>query len=424
MKVFKFGGASVKGAKSIINLANILKSEGYHDTFLVISAMGKMTNAFEEIILSYHTNSNDLADKIAFAKRYHANISKELFQSSHPVFDKIEALFYEINNFFLQNKNNNYDYIYDQIVGYAELISTLIISNYLNVINIQNTWLDARELIKTNRHFRNAAVDWHVTCQNITKSVRSNSLYITQGFIGAATKSIATTLGREGSDYSAAIVAYCLNAESLTIWKDVPGVLNADPRYFKHTQLLEQISYREVLEMAFYGASVIHPKTIKPLENKNIPLYVRSFTDVKGKGTLINKETPIFPLTACYTHKSDQILLSIAAKDFSFMIEHNISHIFKLFTEYKINVNLIQNSAISFSVCIEDPYNEFENLSKELTKHYEITFHRDVTLISIRHFSKDTIQKTLSNKNILLQQQSDETVQFVVKNNQSHFFTT
>lgn len=423
MKVFKFGGASIKDAKNIVNLANILKSEGFQDTFLVISAMGKMTNAFEEIVLSYHTNSDDLDEKIHFVKKYHTAILQELFQSSHSIFDKIKTLFEEMNCFFTQNKNSNYDYIYDQIVGFAELISTLIISSYLNDIKITNTWLDARKLIKTNYHFRNAVVNWDLTDDNITKMVASDSLYITQGFIGGATNTISTTLGREGSDYSAAIFAFCLHAESLTIWKDVPGVLNADPRYFKNTLLLEQISYREALELAFYGASIIHPKTIKPLENKNIPLYVRSFTNIEGKGTLINKNIPISPLTACYTYKANQILISIAAKDFSFMIEHNISHIFKLFTEYKINVNLIQNSAISFSVCIEDPYNEFDNLFKELLKHYEISYHKSVNLISIRHFTEEDIRIVLLSNTILLRQQSNETIQFVVKDTKPHIFS-
>ena len=414
VKVFKFGGASVKDAKSIINVAKILKSEGYSAVFLVISAMGKMTNAFEEEVQSYLSNSKDLAEKLAYIKNYHEAIITDLFEKSHPIFDEINLMFLEISQFFIQNKNTNYDYVYDQIVCYGELFSTKIISNYLNNNGISNSWYDARQLIKTNADFRNAIIDWEETCKNIQQLNTTNNLSISQGFIGGVSKSISTTLGREGSDYSAAIFAYCLNAESLTIWKDVPGVLNADPRYFKEAQLLNQISYREILEMAFYGASVIHPKTIKPLENKNIPLYVRSFVNPKESGTIITKGIVISPSTSCYTIKNKQILLSIATKDFSFMIEHNISHIFQLFTKYKIKVNLIQNSAISFSVCIEDPYTQFKHLYKELSEHYNITFNLDVSLLSIRHFTTKDIRAIQSKHKVLLTQQTSKTVQFIV----------
>jgi len=415
VKVFKFGGASIKDAKSVLNIVKILKSEGYKDTFLVISAMGKMTNAFESIVASYQNNSADLNEKLSFVKNYHTSILRELFEPTHPIFNEIDSLFLAIDQFFIHNTNRNYNFIYDQIVVYGELISTKIVSDYLNDKGIENIWLDARNLIKTDANYRNAMVNWKETCVNITKAVATDTLYITQGFIAGTEGNYSTSLGREGSDYSAAIAGFCLNATSITIWKDVPGVLNADPRYFKQTELLDQISYREALELAFYGASVIHPKTIKPLENKSIPLYVRSFSDLDKRGTSINNNTSTEKLTTCYTYKDNQILLSLATKDFSFMIEHNISHIFKLFTEYQIIVNLIQNSAISFSVCIEDPYSEFEKLKKELSQHYELKFHTNVGLISIRHFTKKDIKKILSSKEVLLRQQSDETVQFVVK---------
>jgi aspartate kinase len=300
-------------------------------------------------------------------------------------------------------------------VSYGELISTKIVSNYLSKNGNENTWLDARQLIHTDFQYRTANVDWTTTCQNINNAISKEKIYITQGFIGGATNDTYTTLGREGSDYTAAIFSYCLNAKSMTIWKDVPGVLNADPRFFKDTTLLEKISYREALEMAFYGATVIHPKTIKPLENKGISLFVRSFLHPELKGTEIAKGTRIFPESVCYTHKEDQILLSIATKDFSFMIEYNISHIFQIFTEHRIKVNLIQNSAISFSVCIEDLYNEFENLKNTLSDHYSIEYHENVKLISIRHYTSE-ILKDFSEKNeILLIQQSDEVAQIVIK---------
>jgi len=415
VKIFKFGGASVKDAKSVLNVVKILKSEGFKNTFLVISAMGKMTNAFEAIVTSYQNDSKDLNEKIAFVKDYHYNILQELFTPNHAVFSDIELLFQEITSFLIHNKNKNFNFVYDQIVIYGELISTKIVSNCLNNNNIEAIWLDARQFIKTDANYRSANVNWEETCSNFTEINNSDTLYITQGFIGGTDGGYSTSLGREGSDYSAAIIAFCLNATSITIWKDVPGVLSADPRYFENATLLDQISYGEVLEMAFYGASVIHPKTIKPLENKNIPLYVRSFSDSTKKGTIINNDIIVNKLPACYTYKGNQILLSIAAKDFSFMIEHNISHIFKLFTEYRIIVNLIQNSAISFSVCLEDPYSEFEKLQLELSKHYKLEFYSNVGLISIRHFSKKDIKKVLSSEEVLLKQQSNETVQFVIK---------
>lgn len=414
MRIFKFGGASIKDAKSIINVAKILKSEGYTDVFLVISAMGKITNAFEEVINSYHTNSDQLGVKLTYIKEYHEAILIDLFETSHPIFNEINLLFLEISQFFIQNKKPNYDYIYDQIVGYGELLSTKIISVYLNQVGIPNDWKDARKLIITNSNYRNASVDWEDTCVNIKQSLSPKKLCITQGFIAGDTNNNTTSLGREGSDYSAAIFAYCLNAESLTIWKDVQGVLNADPRHFKKTQLLHQISYREALEMAFYGASVIHPKTIKPLENKNIPLFVRSFANPKESGTIITKGVAILPQIASYTIKDKQILLSISTKDFSFMIEDNISHIFKLFTENRITVNLIQNSAISFSVCIEDSYGQFNKLHQELVQHYDLDFKTDVSLLSIRHFSQKIIQDILSKNTVLLKQQTNTTVQFII----------
>jgi aspartate kinase len=317
--------------------------------------------------------------------------------------------------FFKDNKNTNYDYIYDQIVSYGELISTKIISDYLQENKVDNTWLDARHLIQTDFQYRTANVDWTTTCQNIKNAVSKEKIYLTQGFIGGATNDTYTTLGREGSDYSAAIFSYCLNAESMTIWKDVPGVLNADPRHFTETTLLEKISYREALEMAFYGATVIHPKTIKPLENKNIPLLVRSFLHPEHQGTVITKGTSIYPKSICYTYKENQILLSIATKDFSFMMEYNISHIFQMFTERKIKVNLIQNSAISFSVCIEDMYHEFKNLKHSLLEHYNIEFIENVKLISIRHYTHQILQEFEETHQILLIQQSNNVAQIVIK---------
>ena len=415
MKIFKFGGAAIKNATRIINVANILKSEGYNDTVLVISAMGKMTNAFEDVVESYIKKEAVLAQKIAFVREYHFNIIKELFEENHEVNTTIDLIFLNLSSFFTTNKNLKYDYVYDQIVSFAEILSTTIISAYFKQIGIENTLLDARKLIVTNTNYRNAKVNWEKTYLNINNTISDKQLYITQGFIAGASATKTTTLGREGSDYSAAIIAHCLNAKSLSIWKDVPGVLNADPRYFESTTLLNQISYSEALEMAFYGASVIHPKTIKPLENKNIPLHVRSFIDLDEVGTVIKKGADISPKIPCYTRKENQILLSLSAKDFSFMIEHNISHIFQLFAQYKVTVNLIQNSAISFSVCIEDSYNQFDALHQELMRLYKVVYHKKVSLLTIRHFTKKSVTTVAENNKILLTQQTLDAVQFVMR---------
>jgi aspartate kinase len=415
VKIFKFGGASVKDAKSIINVTKILKSEGYQDLVLVISAMGKMTNAFEEIVKTYLSGDSKLETAIKFVREFHSTVIDELFDTNHKIYNEIDWLFLEMNQFFIKNKNFNYDYVYDQIVGYGELISTKILSNYLNKTGIDNIWVDVRELLITDNNYRNAKVDWDLSCQNINSTIQGNTLYITQGFIAGTAKKTSTTLGREGSDYSAAIFGYCLQADSLTIWKDVPGVYNADPRFFKQKKLLNQISYKEALEMAFYGASVIHPKTIKPLENRNIPLFVRSFAKPSNNGTIITNGVELEPKIACYTHKENQILLSISTKDFSFIIEENISHLFDLFTKHKIKVNLIQNSAISFSVCIEDTYRLFDKLFKELQLHYSTTYNKNVKLITIRHFQNDDIHTIKDLYDILLTQQTSKTIQFVVK---------
>ena len=415
VKIFKFGGASVKDAKSIINVTKILKSEGYQDLVLVISAMGKMTNAFEEIVKTYLSGDSKLETAIKFVREFHSTVIDELFDTNHKIYNEIDWFFLEMNQFFIKNKNFNYDYVYDQIVGYGELISTKILSNYLNKTGIDNIWIDVRELLITDNNYRNAKVDWDLSCQNINSTIQGNTLYITQGFIAGTAKKTSTTLGREGSDYSAAIFGYCLQADSLTIWKDVPGVYNADPRFFKQKKLLNQISYKEALEMAFYGASVIHPKTIKPLENRNIPLFVRSFAKPNNNGTIITNGVELEPKIACYTHKENQILLSISTKDFSFIIEENISHLFDLFTKHKIKVNLIQNSAISFSVCIEDTYRLFDKLFKELQLHYSTTYNKNVKLITIRHFQNDDIHTIKDLYDILLTQQTSKTIQFVVK---------
>ena len=414
MKVFKFGGASVKNAESIKNVVKVLKNEGLKEKVIVISAMGKMTNAFEEIIHSYCNKKDDLLDKIQEVKDFHYSILLGLFENkSHEVYTDIEHIFTEMTGFMTHNKSKDYNYIYDQIVCNGEILSTTIVSAYLTTVDAENTWVDARELIKTDNSYRDAQVDWEQTKNEISKEINSKNLTITQGFLGGNIGH-TTTLGREGSDYSAAIFAYCLDAESVTIWKDVDGVLNADPRHFQETTLLDQISYEEAIELAFYGASVIHPKTLKPLENKLIPLYVRSFLNLDKKGTVVKKGNGISPKTPCYILKRNQILISISALDFSFMVEHNLSDIFKELDTYKLKVNSIQNSALSFSVCVEDNFNNFNAFLKAVKVKYKILFTENVTLFTIRHFDTKAISEIEKNHKVLLKQTSQETIQIVV----------
>jgi aspartate kinase len=309
---------------------------------------------------------------------------------------------------------HNYDFVYDQVVSFGELISTSIVSQFLNSLSIANTWHDCRNLIDTTSVYRDAGVNWERTQEKINAHVDTSELNITQGFIGSDQHNFTTTLGREGSDYTAAIFAYCLNAESVTIWKDVPGVLNGDPNVFNNTQLLHQISYEEAIELAFYGASVIHPKTLQPLQKKEIPLLVKSFFNPTNKGTCVQKGEQIQPLIPCYIVKPNLVLLSLSSLDFSFFVEENISEIFALFHRYQIKVDLIQNSAISFSVCVDNKFNNVDKLIEELKAKFKVTYNKGVSLFTIRHFNDAAIQRIEKDKSVLLKQVTRETVQLVV----------
>lgn len=414
MRVFKFGGASVKDANGVKNVIQVLDKVGFENTLIVVSAMGKTTNAIELIIDKYLNDKSQLAEEILKLKNYHFSILNTLFESNlHPVFNKINALFTELKLFFNTNKSPNYSFIYDQVIGYGELLSTTIISHYLNDKHYKNIWLDVRHCIKTDDYYRHANVNWDATQKNIKSKVEHATLYITQGFLGSDKNNFTTTLGREGSDYTAAIFAYCLNAESVTIWKDVPGVLNGDPRFFNNTQLLNSISYTEAIELAFYGASVIHPKTLQPLQRKEIPLHVKSFLNPENAGTIVSKTQGIEPNIPCFILKQNQVLLSLSTLDFSYIVEENISEIFNLLALYKMKVDVIQNSAISFSVCFENTYNNLEQLLLHLKAKFKVTCHKKVSLYTIRHFDEASIYALEVDKTVLLKQLFQETVQIV-----------
>lgn len=416
MRIFKFGGASVKDANGVKNLVKVLQAVGHNKTLVVISAMGKTTNALEVVIDNYFNNKKELQSSIQDIKKYHNAILLDLFENeNHPVFKTVTNLFQDLSIFFDRNKSPDYNYVYDQVIGYGELVSTTIVSNYLNDIGIINNWLDVRELVKTDNYYRNAKVDWDATQEAISNNVKRNILNITQGFLGSDSNNFTTTLGREGSDYTAAIFAYCLNAESVTIWKDVPGVLNADPRYFENAQLLNQISYREAIELAFYGASVIHPKTLQPLQRKEIPLFVKSFLNPKENGTSVSKGQDLEPHVPCFIVKKNLVLISLSSLDFSFIVEENISEIFNLLAKYKMKVDVIQNSAISFSVCVDNNYKNLEKLLQHLKAKFKVDYTENVSLYTIRHFDKKSITALEENKTVLLKQLFDQTVQIVTQ---------
>jgi len=416
MRIFKFGGASVKDADGIKNVFNVLEKVGHQDTLLVISAMGKTTNALELVIKNYFDKSNELHSSLQDVRKYHNQILLDLFDDEeNDVFYAVNSHFADLEYFLRSNKSPNYNFVYDQVVCYGEIISTTIVSHYFNYAGIKNNWIDVRNFIKTDNNYRDADVDWEKTQQFISKGVKKKSFNITQGFLGSDENNFTTTLGREGSDYTAAIFAYCLNAQSVTIWKDVPGVMNADPRFFENAILLNQISYREAIELAFYGASVIHPKTLQPLQKKEIPLFVKSFINPLLPGTSVSKGKDLEPQTPCFIVKKGQLLLSLSSIDFSFIMEENISEIFSLLHQYKIKTSLIQNSAISFSVCVEDKFGNFNELKTILSKKFKVSFNENVSLYTIRHFDEKAAKTVEKDKTVLVKQISRETMQIVTK---------
>lgn len=416
MRIFKFGGASVKDAEGIHNMYRVLKQTGHAQTLIVVSAMGKTTNAFEKLIEAYFDDAKQMESQLNEIIDYHLGIMNETFDHpKHDVFDQVKQRFDRLRTFLKNNKSPHYSFVYDQVVSTGELVSTTIITHFLNEKGIAANWLDARECIQTDTSYRDANVDWARTEKAIREKVNPDQFYITQGFIGSDDNNFTTTLGREGSDYTAAIFAYCLNGSSVTIWKDVPGVLNADPRHFESTQLLHHISYQEAIELAFYGASVIHPKTLQPLQRKEIPLHVKSFINPKDEGTKVSKGVAIDPHIPCYIVKNNLALIKLSSLDFSFIIEKNISDIFAMLHKYKMKVDLIQNSAISFSVCVFDKFGKIEELLHELRGRFQVDHKPNISLYTIRHFQPESATFLLRKHELLLEQRTQETMQLVMR---------
>mgnify|MGYP001464260005 FL=1 len=411
-RVLKFGGASIRDSSKIENVFSILSSYKNEKIVIIFSAIANVTNLLEELVDLHLMNDLRKQHKLVEIHQIHLNIVKDLFEKNHSIYNKLNNLIDELRVIIDKKPESGYSFIYDQIVSYGELMSTKILNDYLNLRKFNCILLDARDLVKTDSKYQNAKIDWSSTKKNI-KKIKLDSPIVTQGFIGSNTSNQTTTLGREGSDFTAAIFANILNADEVIIWKDVNGVLNADPRYFNDTILLSNLSYSEAIELAFYGAKVIHPRTIQPLQEKHIPLSVRSFININEPGTVIAEIKNNKPITS-YIVKENQVLISISDINLSFIVEEHLSWIFSVLSKYDISVNLMQNSAVSFSVCVDNKKNKVLDLVTELSTKFKVYYNNKVKLFTIRHYSEDSINKVIDGKSVLLEQKSRNTVQYVV----------
>jgi aspartate kinase len=419
MKIFKFGGASVKDANAVKNVASILNNYSNDELIVVVSAMGKITNALEKLAEAYFYKRGNAEQILEEIKQFHFKLAEDLIATKeHPFFDELENLFVEIKWAIEDEPTGKYNQEYDQIVSMGELISTKIISAYLNEAGIKNKWLDARGVVQTDNTYREGKVDFALTEQLVKKEVlplfSSAKIVITQGFIGGTSENFTTTLGREGSDYTAAIMAFCINAENVTIWKDVPGVLNADPKWFDNTIKISELTYQDAIELTYYGATVIHPKTIKPLQNKGIELHVRSFIHPDEPGTVVKESGRKLPIPS-FIFKVNQVLVSMQPKDFSFIAEENLSRIFEIVFRLGIKVHMMQLSAINFSFCTDLDREKIDEFIDAVQNEYKILFNEDVELCTIRYYDQSTLDRVCINKSILLEQKSRYTAQLVLK---------
>ncbi len=421
MLVFKFGGASVKDANAVRNVADILTLYPHEKLLIVVSAMGKTTNLLETIVNAYWKQDFVTFEAaIQEAAKYHLQIVNDLFQdSSATIFQEVQAIFAELLQKKTQTPSEDFNLEYDQIVSIGEVLSTKIIQAFLADKHFPVAWADARKLICTDDTYRDGNVNWQKT-QTVIESelisvFKEKDIVITQGFIGSSDQHKTTTLGREGSDYSAGIFAFCTHADSVTIWKDVPGMLNADPKYFDDTVKLDEISFKEAIELSYYGASVIHPKTIKPLQNKNIPLFVKSFIAPKEKGTIIHSCVDYDELVPSFIVKHHQLLLSIMPKDFSFMVEENLREVFELLSKSRVKINLMQNSALSFSFLVDSDKIDLKQLLNLFQVNYDVKFNDDLELVTIRHYNQTTIDKMSMGKTKILEQRDRQTVRLLFR---------
>lgn len=422
MKVFKFGGASVKDANAVRNVSRILSLYSGQQLIVVISAMGKTTNAMEEIVDALcKRDRKRYMDLVEERYQFHMQIVGDLFVEKHyKIYQEIEDLFEWFNNRFDQPISENEAFEYDQIVSLGEVISTKIVEAFLKEEGHDSIWMDARKLIRTNNSYKEGEVLWGKTEEliqtKLLSELKGHKIAITQGFVGHTSEGFTTTLGREGSDFSAGILAYCSNADDVTIWKDVPGMLNADPKWFDDTVKLEKISFKEAIELAYYGATVIHPKTIKPLQNKGIPLYVKSFIDPAAEGTVIQASSENDHKVPSFIFKMDQVLMSFTPKDFSFIVEENLGDIFQQLAFYNVKINLMQNSALSFSIVFDRSKTDPLRLVEKFKDQYEIRYNEGLELVTIRHYDQATIDRVTIDKDFLVEQRTRQTIRMVMKN--------
>jgi aspartate kinase len=416
LRIYKFGGASVKTADGVRNLANIVKSQS-DNLIVVVSAMGKTTNALEVILADFLAGNPRVWDGFAALKEYHFEVLHGLFGNSVGNYiDTIFETFSEIETFLKEEPSRDYNYCYDQLVSFGEMLSTQIVSLYLNSIGVSNFWVDARKALISDCTYREGNVDLeqsHKNSRQVFNFTKSN-LYITQGFIAGTAKGTTTTLGREGSDYTAALLANLLDAIDVTIWKDVEGVLSADPRVFPNAVKLNEVSFKEAIELAYCGAQIIHPKTIKPLQNKGIPLYVKSFLNPLAEGSRIVPNAQQEKLPPILVLKNNQVLISLSPKDYSFVIEDCLSRIFAIFYKHRVKVNLVQSSAISFSVCVDNEVHFLPGAMRELGEDFSVRFNENLALLTVRHYTKETIEELTKGKTLFLQQLTRSTARFVM----------
>ena len=413
MKIFKFGGASVKDAGSIKNLAKIIKQYD-QPLVIVVSAMGKTTNALEELVNKYFNQDRQLDKYFSKVKKFHMDIMKELFPEENEIYSIFNSLMDHLKNKLNEEPSLIYNFEYDQIVSYGELLSTQIVNAYLRLEGMESIWMDIRKSLKTDNTYREAKVNFQLSATLVKQNFKGQNLFITQGFIGSTDNNLTTTLGREGSDYTAALLAYFLDAESVTVWKDVPGVLNADPKWFDDTVKIDCLKYSDAIELAFYGASVIHPKTIQPLKRKSIPLFVKSFLHPVEEGTKIG-EVEYSKLIPCFIFKMDQVLIDIYPTDLSFIGEDNFKHIFEILAKHSFKVNLMQNTAVHFRLCVNNDPSRLPGVVNDLIKMNEVKINGPLELITIRYFDQPTIDRVMVNKELILEQRTQSTIQLLVK---------
>ena len=412
--IYKFGGSSLKNAANIKLVTKIISENKEDDMVIVFSAMGKVTNMLEEVVNSYFKKQKKVRNLLKKVRDFHVSLANQLFNKNDKVLDEINNLIVEIEWVIDNDPTDNYSYYYDQIVAIGELLSTKIMSAFLHKNDIINHWTDIRDIVRTDDSYRNAKIHWNDTMRFACKNLKSG-IVVTQGFIGSTSENNTTTLGREGSDFTAAILAYCLNAKKVIIWKDVPGLMNADPAIFDQTQLFTHISYDEAIELAFFGAKVIHPKTIQPLKKKLIPLQIKSFYNSNEKGTIISKRSNQNIDVESYIVKENQILISISARDLTFIVENHISQIFSILSKNLVEVNLMQNSAVSFSVCVNNDKFKIPKIINELKSFFRVVYNDNLILYTIKNYNKRSLEKLINKNNIILQQKSRTTVQLIAQ---------